>query len=45
MTRFGEAKVGDAINVEVDATTQAVVDAVERVVDVRIEERLAALRA
>ena len=45
VTRFGEAKVGDAINVEVDATTQAVVDAVERVVDVRIEERLAALRA
>ena len=42
VTRFGEAKVGDAINVEVDATTQAVVDAVERVVDARIEERLGA---
>lgn len=42
LTRFGEAKVGDFINVEVDATTQAVVDAVERVVDARIEERLGA---
>ena len=34
--------VGDAVNVEVDATTQAVVDAVERAVDARIEERLGA---
>lgn len=42
VTRFGEAKVGDLINVEVDATTQAVVDAVERAVDARIEERLGA---
>ena len=40
VTRFGETKIGDSINVEVDATTQAVVDAVERAVDARIEERL-----
>ena len=43
VTRFGEVKVGDAVNVEVDATTQAVVDAVERAVDARLEERLAGL--
>ena len=42
VTRFGEVGVGDAVNVEVDATTQAVVDAVERAVDARIEERLGA---
>lgn len=42
VTRFGGAKIGDIINVEVDATTQAVVDAVERAVDARIEERLGA---
>lgn len=41
VTRFGEIGVGDVVNVEVDATTQAVVDAVERAVDARIEERLA----
>lgn len=41
VTRFGEVRVGDVVNVEVDATTQAVVDTVERVVDARIEERLA----
>lgn len=43
VTRFGAVRTGDLVNVEVDATTQAVVDAVERVVDARIEQRLARL--
>jgi riboflavin synthase len=43
VTRFGAVRTGDLVNVEVDATTQAVVDAVERVVDARIEERLTRL--
>ena len=41
-TRFGAIAVGDAVNVAVDSTTQAVVDAVERVVDARVAAALAA---
>jgi len=32
LTRFGEKKVGDKVNVEIDAMTQTIVETVERVV-------------
>ena len=35
VTTFGQRKVGDAVNLELDAQTVAIVDTVERVLDSR----------
>ena len=37
-TTFGAAQEGDAVNVEIDRSTQAIVDTVERVLAQRLQE-------
>lgn len=40
VTVLGSKEVGDSVNVEVEAQTQAIVDTVERVVDERLKDML-----
>lgn len=43
LTTFGYKKVGDSINLEIDATTQAIVDTVEAILGERLPEMIRSL--